>query len=137
MTDRRIRSLCRWMSDLANDFGLSDKKINVHVGGPGEAEDGSDAIASVAGIYGRNILNVSISPAFFDQSPEEQRYIVIHEYAHAHTEAVRDLLRTALPKLLGQPAYDTFQTAYTQLDELATDSLARAIAPMFPLWEGA
>lgn len=136
MTNSQMRSLGRYVSDIAQMLGLDDWKITVHAEEPGDAIDGSDAIASVSCTYGRKIASLRLGKDFLNSPPEEQRHVLVHELIHVHMWGVLALVRTTLPKMLGESAYDVLLTALTQQDEHATDALATAVAPMLPLWGG-
>lgn len=136
MTDRRFRSLCKWASVIASEFGLGDWHITIHESHPGESNTGSTAIASVSTVYGRKLAEVTIHPNFFHTDPEEQRHVILHEFLHIHLRQTRELIRSSLPAAIGQFAFDQFFEGYTLLDEHATDALATAIERYFPLWEG-
>lgn len=135
MTNRQMRSFCKWAGAIADEIGLRDWRINIHVA-PTTASDGNDAAASVTVIYGRKIAHIEISPEFERLDPEEQRHVMVHEFLHIHTRQTRDLICESLPSTLGRPAFDSFLSGWTLLDEHAIDALASAIARFYPLWEG-
>lgn len=136
MTTKQYRSLARYAGVLARELGLGHLDLTLDAEQPGHATDGSEAAASFEGTYGRYRGTMRVNPHFETYAPEEQRIIIIHELLHAHTEQVRELVRTTLPEAMGKPAYDVFMAAYTQADERMTDALATALADKFPLWEG-
>lgn len=136
MTPKQYRSLARYMAVIANEFGLRDWDVTLHAEEPGDGNDGGDALASVECVYGRRKAHIRVASAFDEVTPEEQRNAVLHELIHIHTEPMRALLRTTLPKIMGLPAFETFWPAFTQADEHATDAIAAAIGDKYPLWEG-
>ena len=136
MTDKQYRSLARYTAQIAKELGLGHLTMSLDTAGPGEGPEGAQAAASWEGVYGRHRGVIQVSRDFDHFPPEHQRVYIVHELLHAHTEQVRSLVRTSLAPVMGQAAYDVFMSAYTQADELATDALAEAIAPSYPLWEG-
>lgn len=136
MNERKYRSLAKYAGMVADGLGVGHLHISLHPESPGEAKDGSAAAASWEGTYGRNQGVIRVNPAFDTYPPEEQRVVIVHELLHAHTEALREHVRTSLAPVLGQSVFDVFMAGFTQHDERFTDALATAIAPSFPLWEG-
>jgi hypothetical protein len=135
MTDRQYRSLARYIFKLAKDLGLGHMELSLHAEPP-EGDHGLEAAASFEGTYGRQRGAIRVNKDFGHYSPVEQRHVIVHELIHAHTEHLREYVRTSLPGHLSQPAFQMFMSGYTQQDELFTDALADAIAPKFPLWDG-
>ena len=135
MTPKQERSFARYVSDIARVL-TPGWDITLHFDGPGNTADGGDAIASVECIWGRRKAHMTIDPDLMNFNPEEQREVVTHELLHIHGYAVRALVTTALAPMLGSHAWEAFVPGLTKADEDATDALARAIAPFFPLWEG-
>ena len=136
MTDKQYRSLARYTARIAKELGLSHMTLSLDTADPGGASDGTQAAASWEGVFGRHRGVIQVSREFDHFPPEHQRVYIVHELLHAHTEHVRALVRTSLAPVMGQQAFDVFMAGYTQADELATDALAEAIAPNYPLWEG-
>jgi hypothetical protein len=136
VNDRQYRSLAKYAGVIAKELGLGHVDLSLDAETPGTTTDHSEAAASFEGIYGRHRGVVRVNPHFELYAPEEQRVCIVHELLHAHTERQRELLRTSLPDAMGRASYEVFMAAWTQLDELATDAVATAIAPKFPLWEG-
>jgi hypothetical protein len=136
VNDRQYRSLAKYAGVIAKELGLAHMDLVLDPGHPGEATDHSEAAASFEGVYGRYRGAIQVNARFETYTPEEQRVCIVHELLHAHTERQRELLRTSLPDAMGRSSYEVFMAAWTQLDELATDAVATAIAPKFPLWEG-
>jgi hypothetical protein len=128
MTPRERTVLKRYLRKTADAMGLRDWTFEVRW----DTED-DDSGASVETTYGRRTATVYFRADFRDETPEFQRMAVAHELIHvAHHGAWWHILKT-LPDLLGSTTYSTWEAAYRQFDELATDTLASAIAPHFPL----
>lgn len=136
MTTRQYRSLAKYAGTIARELGLGHLDLTLDSSPSGHANDGSESAASFEGTYGRHRGVIRVNPNFDHYTPEEQRVTIIHELLHAHTEAMRELVRNALPPALGQAAFDVFMAAFTQADERFTDALSTGIANKFPLWEG-
>ena len=132
MSPKQYRSLARYMGQIAKEFGLKDWELTLH----DEPPDLDQALASVECVYGRRVAHIRVAPDFDHYTPESQRNAVLHELIHIHTEPVRALIRTALPSLIGAPAFEAFMAGFTQADEHATDAIAAAIAERYPIWEG-
>ncbi|MCC6311345.1 MAG: hypothetical protein IT345_10565 [Trueperaceae bacterium] len=132
MTPKQYRSLARYMASIAKDFGLRDWALTLH----DEPPDDPNALASVECVFGRRNAHVRVAQDFDQYPPEDQRTAILHELIHVHTEGLRALLRNSLPDLIGHPTFNALWAGVTQADEHATDALADAIAPYYPVWEG-
>lgn len=132
MTERKYRSLAKYVFVVAKELGLGDMALTLHSSPP----ENPDAVAAFAGVRGRNSGHIYVSPEFDHYPPEEQRVVVVHELIHAHTERLRDYVRRTLGEHLAPAAYEVFMSGFTDADEYATDALATAVAKFMPLWEG-
>ena len=131
MTPRQYKSLARYVRRVSNDLGLRDWTFDI-------SHNPSDgvALAQIECIFGRNLGVMEFCPNWMALPPETQRHVVVHELLHAATAGPHGYVYRALPSLLGEGAWSAFESAYRQVDELAVDGLAAAIAPTFPVWEG-
>lgn len=131
MTPRQYRSLGRYVRLIADRLGLRDWTFEI-------SHNPSDgiALAQIECLFGRQLGIVEFCPNWMGLTPEQQRHVVVHEMLHACAAGPHGYVYRALPSLLGESAWSAFESAYRQVEELATDGLAAAIAPIFPLWEG-
>ena len=130
MTPKQKKSLIRYISAVGKEYGLTGWQM-------GLSFDAHDAVAAeVSCVYGRRIAHLAVSPDFLDFTPEEQRQVIVHEMTHIHLDQMQTLIHDLLPEVMGKPAFDAFIAGYRQAMEHATDAIADAIAPTFPLWEG-
>jgi hypothetical protein len=137
MTDRKYRSLARYTFKVAKELGLGHLDLELHSAGPNAHGLGSQrAAGEYEGIYGRNAGIIRVTKDFDCIPPEEQRVTIVHELIHAHTAQVRDFVHRSVAGVMTEAAFDIFQIAYRQQDELFTETLAQALAPKVPLWEG-
>jgi hypothetical protein len=131
VTPKQSRSLARYISDIAREYGLSGWTIVGH-----EGTDSEDHAAEVTCLFGRKVAHLNLSADFASFTPEEQRQTVLHELTHIHLDQMNSLMHSVLPEVMGLPAYSAFFAGYNQAMEHATDAIAVAIADKFPLWEG-
>ena len=124
--DRAV--LKTYLRRAANSMELRDWTFEVKW----ETADENTA-AHVATTYGQHQATVSFCDDFRDMDPEFQRYVVIHELTHIPSCGILWHIIKTLPDLLGSAAFSVWEATYRQLDEDATDTLARALAPNFPL----
>lgn len=136
MNARQQRSFVRWASEIASVL-VPGWDVRLHFADPGSTGDGSDAIASVECIWGRRKAAITVSPDIFSCVPEEQREVIVHELVHVIHYGVKALVTATVAPMIGQSAWTAFEPGLTKADEDSTDAMARAIAPLFPLWEGA
>lgn len=134
MNDREMRKAAKYVADLAAMYGLKDWRIELHEGDNKEAHDGIVA-AEVVCVYGRRLAIIGISPDFPTWEPREQANVVLHELTHVHLNQLATLLEEALPGLIGSTTFHTLMVGYRQAMEHATDAIAEAIAPRFPVFE--
>lgn len=132
MTPKQYKSLAKYMSALARDYGLNDWDIRLHT----EPPEQDDALAAVSTVYGRRIAHISVASDFDQYEPEAQRIAILHELTHIHQAQERDLVTGILPDALGIPAFAMFEAGWRQAMEHGTDAIAAAIADRYPLWEG-
>lgn len=76
--------------------------------------------------------SIALMRAHFKQSPERQRYIIVHELLHAHLHDLTDAAKDGyeyFDDTARNWAWERFSTAA----ELTVDALAQTIAPFVPL----
>lgn len=133
MNLREQRSFVRWASEIAGVL-VPGWDVHLHFGNPGAVLDGGDAMASVECVWGRRKASIVVTPDILNYSPEEQRETIVHELIHIVHWGVKALVTTTVAPMVGSQAWTAFDPALTKADEDATDAMARAIAPFFPLW---
>lgn len=136
MTPKQQRSLVRWIGDIAETL-IPGWDLNIHIGDPGDPGDlGQPAAASVSCVWGRRIANMNVAPDIVKWRPEEQRHVIVHELIHVVFFGTKLLAERTFRDLVGSMTWDGYEPAAIKTDEDATDAMAKAIAPFFPLWEG-
>ena len=125
------RSFLKYVQEIAQAFGLRDWQLYVHFD-----EDLGDAAAATSCISNRKVAHIKFSTDFFALPLDEQRMVVLHELLHVHMWQITDFTEDAVCDLIGKPAASVFIEAVRRLDEQATDAIAQAISPRYPLWEG-
>lgn len=128
MTPKDRKVLSAYVRKVADAMNLRDWTIYIAHG-----TDNEGVAAHVTTLYGRHTATVTFRDDFRTADPEFQRMAVVHELIHVPLNAQSWLIVKTLRSLIGSAAYDAFSEAYDQLDEMATDTLATAFAPGFPL----
>lgn len=131
MTTAEHKRLAKYVRRVANALGLHDWTINVLADEPDMAEAGAD----VHCIYGRRIANIRFAADFALMEPDVQRHIVVHELLHIHFDRALQLCQSALPAVMGAPAYSVFDEALRDHMEHGVDAVADALACAFTLPE--
>lgn len=131
MTAAERRRLHKYIARMGRMLGLSDWTIHLH----DEEPDDKNHAAAISSVYGQRRANLWLAHGFLDMEPTEIRKTLVHELLHIHLDSMFSLVEQALPGSLGGPAYAVFEAAYRERNEHATDAIAEAIAPVFPLPE--
>ena len=130
------RAIGRYVREIADLYGLRDWTVEVSDHEPKE----SDTLAEVTVTPGRHFASIGFAKRYLDESPENQREIVVHELSHIHFEGGWAVLRHDLADYLGQMAYDHSMASFGRQMEMGIDGVAHSIAAHFPLpewpWEG-
>lgn len=97
--------------------------------------DDDTADAMVLPTEGRHcaVLEVSWDAAY--EGGERLRHTLTHEFIHLYHRNQTDLVRLALPRELGQSAYNVFYEGFRQATEVMVDDLAFLFAKWLPLPE--
>jgi hypothetical protein len=88
-----------------------------------------DAYATVRCCYGRTLATIWLGDGFLRASPEEQRYVCVHELVHcyfAHAD-----------ELAGGEMAGRVEEAWNLAMEYGVDAVAKALAPFMPMPPGA
>lgn len=121
MTDEQLRQYVRLVADA---LGLKDWSFYA------ERKDSEDNTAECACVYGRQYATIRFDRAFFEETPDEQRIIVIHELLHCHHAPVDELIENALPHVMTEQQHNVFMATYRVNMERMIDPVAVAIAGM-------
>ena len=136
MTPKQERSFVKWAASIAHVL-VPGWDIRLHIDDPGDpGAIGEQAAASVSCTWGRKIAHMTVAPDVLTWTPEEQRHVICHEFIHIAFYAVSDIVEVSLKDKVGSLAWDAFRPGLVHAEEHATDALAKAIAPFFPLWRG-
>ena len=128
MTPRQRQGYARYVRLIADHMGLTDWRLELHYDGT-EPE----IAAHVSCVTGRRIAHITLSGDFGTFAPEEQRHVVVHELLHIHLDPMGQYAHDTLPGLLGGPVFTAWITAYRTANENATDAIAAALSPLFPV----
>ena len=90
-----------------------------------EEPENKTAIASIDPWHGRCAAYIRFADSFLKDTPEDQRYTVVHELVHCHLAHADALVRDELA-----PATET---AWVLAQEHGVDQIAMTIAPSMPL----
>lgn len=128
LTRELLTEYIRW---IANRLGLRDWILTL-MRQPSE----DDCIASVNLTYGRKLAQIYVAWDILERDPAEIRETVIHELLHVHYEPAFNQAQNDLLHVMGDDTHSLFMAAFRRQVEYATDGLAAAIAPLFPLPTG-
>ncbi len=128
MNDAQHAAYQSYLRELADAMELKDWRFTFVI----ESLANPSYQAECAITYGRKHACIKIAPDALKNTPEEVRQMVVHELIHCHVNPIRDQLDN-IEAQLGKAAYTTIHNATTDVLELATESLANAIAPHLPL----
>lgn len=120
--------LAAYVREVADRIELKDWRFTV---GIAVCSDPHRA-AEIETIYGRRRATITVSPETIAGDRDELRLTVVHELVHVHTNPIRAQLDN-VESVLGKPAFTTIWNATTDVLELATESIACALAPHMPL----
>lgn len=114
-----------YLKSLANLMRLGHWTLDISDKPPKNA----DAWASVTCWDGRFGATIYLSDGILTESPEDQRYVAIHELLHCHF---------AHPdKIAADDMSPVRREAWTLAMEYGVDAIAQAIAPFMPLFSEA
>lgn len=116
-----------YVQQLAGLLNLGQWRITISPQAPDD-----DALASCRVTSGQQLAAIRISPALIKADPEEQRDTILHELLHVHLWPLGEAVEHAFPAL-GTAAAGVLEAAHDLAAERATDAIAVAIAPFFPL----
>lgn len=132
MTPEQYKIVTKYVSELQNQLLLRDEEIHIEDEGP--SQEGSNAHNRL--YWELKECYIRFCENFAEMPAESQRESVVHELVHV---ILRDLCSSTayLESLLGVSAYTIFRKLFNRDLEKATDHLAKAISPFFPLinWE--
>lgn len=129
-TTARKAAISSYVRKIANQLKLSDWDIRLTYSDKPAADSGQFAAAHLCDNQRR--CEVELCSDFLDMTREDQRDTVVHELLHCHlavTSEAEDAVLGDVPVKLLRLSKAVLRTA----NELATDSLASAFAPLVPL----
>lgn len=91
-----------------------------------------DAHADIEVSSQKNYADLRVQRDFFDQTPEKQRLILVHELGHV-INARADQVFESLAKPLGEIAWAVLEPNYLDATERAVEHWANIVAPNLPL----
>ena len=121
------QTIIEYTRQLAALIGLGHWRIDMEVE---PADDDSDA--SIRVISGQQRALLRIGKTYAGQSREDQRSTILHELIHIYLWGCSEAAEHAQPAL-GTAAAQVFTAQHELAIERATDALAVAIAPHYPL----
>lgn len=96
------------------------------------ADEGAWASAYVMDV--ENYVGVRVQwPAFFAQTPDDQRETLVHELIHAHLDRAQRVMRQLADQWEDNSACQFAREAHRKEIEICTQRWARIIAPTLPL----
>jgi hypothetical protein len=119
--DEQRKQFGSYVRELADLMGLRDWTVHVSPDLPDNPKHGAEADCT----FGRKIVSVAFSDAFFRTSRDSQRATVCHELVHAHIAQLHHLLHRILP----DPQWEPYYVAM----EYAVDAMAESWSVHLPL----
>ena len=131
MTKDNIQAYIRECADL---FGLKDWIVTFEDAKP----DGENSLGEACAIQHRKLGKIRVADNFWAETPEDQRYVIIHELTHFHLFDVRNAVRDPLfdSRILSNDAYQLLFYNVDSALERAVDGIAMSIAKWLPLPPG-
>lgn len=132
MTKRQQRSIMRYVHEVAPLLGIGRGWVFVvHRDPPANP----DCIGHCACVFGQRVAHLRFSAEFLDCPPEDQRETILHELLHVVHAVTQDQVQHVLANHMPKEAHAVFADLFNHAHEYAVDSLAVAIAPLFPMPE--
>lgn len=116
-----VESWFPYFRQIADLMGLKDWEVCLD-----EKPADSDAILSVSCWTGRHGCIIRMGQGFFEETPEEQRQSVIHEFIHCHFAAADGIIHDYIKE-------DALADAWSRMMEYAVDGLSSAMVRDYPL----
>lgn len=128
MSVERFDVLCKYVWECAKIMNLRDWTLSIH-----KLPFVSEKYAArVTPIDGQRQAKISFANEFETYDDDRKRYLVAHELTHLHFAEMALLLRTTLPRLIGDIGYGAIQQSLKWGEERAVDALAETIALALP-----
>jgi hypothetical protein len=118
-----------YVHELQEELGLHswDVAVRTH-----PCDD--DADAKIFPTDDRRVATVELKQDFLQDTPEEQRYAIVHELLHCQTTfQLMDALHAVASPHLASPVMQSIRNIVHHEAELTTDALTVVIAPYLPL----
>ena len=128
ITEEQYQNIRAYVRDIADKLELRDWTTMVSR----EFDLPKDAAASMRVTYGRKFVTIWLGKHFFDNSPEYQRHTICHELIHVHFYGWRWAFNN-LKFTVNRDVFTVVEHGICDIEELATDALADAIAKHMPL----
>lgn len=129
MTDEQFAFYSAYIKTLAEHLLVADWEIELLRDTPSSPQ----AWASVQIAPSQNYAGIRVAfPAFFQQSPDDQRLYLVHELMHIHLERMRHLVNDLATESDDQ-AVRFAAKLYNNQNEISNHNLARVFAPILPL----
>lgn len=121
--------VCTYVRDVADTLGLSDWTFRIRFDDAADA----DAIAQVVPTFGQRDAVLLLSALFAWSDPQVQRATICHELIHCILAPITEAYGSALTEAAGQRSADVVDEAVSPVVEVATETLAIAVAELVPL----
>lgn len=129
MTKGEQKILEAYARKVADGMCLQDWSVYFNWDRPADEGDG----ASIDWPEGRKSVVIRLNADFREYDAEEQRYVVVHEFVHAHFAPMQDTVEEDLQVHLGRPTYDIYSRSFRRALEYGVDAVATALATHMPL----
>lgn len=131
MTARQQKKIQKWVDQAKPLLGLKDWQIFV------EVEPPTDPlwIGMCQDIAGRKLAFLRFGDTFFEDwyTARERTATLIHELLHCVKAQERNFaVNGPIAQAVDESAHRVFEAGYLQVHEYTVDSLACALAPLFP-----
>jgi hypothetical protein len=131
MTKRQQKAVQRYVDSLLPKLGLTDWCVDV-VQDAGE-DQAEGALAVCHKHHARRDALIWFREDFCGLVPDFQRRVIVHELLHVVHAPEEQYVFTTLADHLPPKKHALISDTFRLLHEYAVDSLAVAIAPLFPL----
>lgn len=131
---KKYRKLGRYIRVVANQMGLRDWYFELVPEAPNvpDREDGAITAGSCEPLYGRKRARLRFPESFFDETPQDQRVIVVHELLHCHFVPIQWSVQNVSGLIPGE-AWHVYSASVSDEMEKHVDAVSTAWAETLPL----
>jgi hypothetical protein len=134
-TDAQWEALADYVDKVRAQMNLGQWNLKLAHDPPPESDDpATDVTAEIKPIAGRYMATIRVAIGFWEEKPEDQRTVIVHELAHLYHQPATEPIRAGgILKQLGQATYDVLWAEVQRGAELLTDHVTTVMADWMPL----